>query len=254
MRLLSMVTKFYETKLYGADKICIYDLLNSTEHTLSSGSMVAGNPDIHDNRVVWADVRRDSSYNVKYDIYLYDLSTSTTTKITDVSASESANTPEIYGNKIVWEYVLNGNSDVYMCTISEDISEPPILSVASFNINATSGIAPFSVQFNDTSTGSPTSWNWNFGDKTTSTNQNTTHTYSAAGTFTVNLTASNGNGTNSKTVTINVLPAPLKTPLITWSNPADIIYGTALSSTQLNAVASVPGTFVLYSSRRNYTE
>jgi hypothetical protein len=42
----------------------------------------------------------------------------------------------------------------------------------------------------------------------------------------------------SKNVLINVLKA---TPTITWSNPADITYGTALSSTQLNATASVPG-------------
>ena len=33
------------------------------------------------------------------------------------------------------------------------------------------------------------------------------------------------------------------TPTITWNNPADITYGTALSKTQLNAAASVPGTF-----------
>ncbi|MBI2757319.1 MAG: hypothetical protein HYX49_01420, partial [Chloroflexi bacterium] len=33
------------------------------------------------------------------------------------------------------------------------------------------------------------------------------------------------------------------TPVITWANPADIIYGTALSGTQLNAAASVAGTF-----------
>ena len=33
------------------------------------------------------------------------------------------------------------------------------------------------------------------------------------------------------------------TPTITWANPADIQYGTALSATQLNALASVPGTF-----------
>jgi len=32
-------------------------------------------------------------------------------------------------------------------------------------------------------------------------------------------------------------------PTITWSNPASVVYGTALSSTQLNATASVPGTF-----------
>src|SRR5207248_6542088 len=30
------------------------------------------------------------------------------------------------------------------------------------------------------------------------------------------------------------------TPLISWSNPADITYGTALSSTQLNATATNP--------------
>ena len=34
------------------------------------------------------------------------------------------------------------------------------------------------------------------------------------------------------------------TPVITWSNPADIIFGTALSGTQLNATAGVPGSFV----------
>lgn len=31
------------------------------------------------------------------------------------------------------------------------------------------------------------------------------------------------------------------TPTITWNNPADIVYGTALSATQLNATASVAG-------------
>ena len=47
--------------------------------------------------------------------------------------------------------------------------------------------------------------------------------------------------TATKTVSINVLKA---TPVITWANPADITYGTALSATQLNATASTPGTFV----------
>ncbi len=42
-------------------------------------------------------------------------------------------------------------------------------------------------------------------------------------------------------VKINVVKA---TSAITWSNPADITEGTALSSTQLNAIASVPGSLV----------
>ncbi|HWQ47462.1 MAG TPA: PKD domain-containing protein [Methanosarcina sp.] len=45
-------------------------------------------------------------------------------------------------------------------------------------------------------------------------------------------------------VTINVLEITRATPTITWSNPAAIIYGTALSDTQLNANASVPGSFI----------
>ena len=43
------------------------------------------------------------------------------------------------------------------------------------------------------------------------------------------------------TVTINVVKA---TPVINWPTPAAIAAGTALSSTQLNATASVAGTFV----------
>jgi hypothetical protein len=45
----------------------------------------------------------------------------------------------------------------------------------------------------------------------------------------------------TKQVTINVSKA---TPSITWSNPSDIVYGTTLSATQLNATSSVTGTFI----------
>lgn len=45
----------------------------------------------------------------------------------------------------------------------------------------------------------------------------------------------------SKQVTINVSKA---TPSLSWSNPSDIVYGSALSSTQLNATSSVTGTFI----------
>src|SRR6185503_1397876 len=43
------------------------------------------------------------------------------------------------------------------------------------------------------------------------------------------------------TTTITVLKA---NTTISWTAPADITYGTALSATQLNATANVPGTFV----------
>ena len=39
------------------------------------------------------------------------------------------------------------------------------------------------------------------------------------------------------------LAIALVTPTVTWANPAPIVYGTALTATQLNATASVDGTF-----------
>ena len=60
-----------------------------------------------------------------------------------------------------------------------------------FRGTPTSGYAPLTVTFNDTSTGSPTSWSWDFGDGVTSTLQNPTHTYTSVGSYTVIHTASN---------------------------------------------------------------
>ena len=63
-----------------------------------------------------------------------------------------------------------------------------------------------------------------------------------AGSYTVVAALDNPNYTaNSVTGTLVINPA---TPTITWANPANITYGTALGATQLDATASVPGTFV----------
>jgi hypothetical protein len=66
----------------------------------------------------------------------------------------------------------------------------------------------------------------------------------SAGAHTLSLTFTPTDATNyanaTATVSITVLKA---TPMITWPTPADIVYGTALSATQLNATASVPGSF-----------
>lgn len=74
--------------------------------------------------------------------------------------------------------------------------------VANFSASPTSGTAPLSVQFTDTSTGSPISWTWDFGDgdNTNATIQNPLHTYTSAGSYTVELTASNAYGNDSKTI------------------------------------------------------
>lgn len=69
--------------------------------------------------------------------------------------------------------------------------------VANFTANVTSGPAPLTVQFTNTSTGNPTSWSWTFGNGATSTEQHPTHTYTATGTYTVNLTVSNDNDSDT---------------------------------------------------------
>ncbi len=63
----------------------------------------------------------------------------------------------------------------------------------------------------------------------------------SAGTYTVTATASDGTLSTSRTFTWTVTTKLI--PVITWANPAAIVYGTALSATQLNATASVAGSF-----------
>lgn len=57
-------------------------------------------------------------------------------------------------------------------------------------------------------------------------------------TFTPTDTVAYTSATQSVTLTVNKA-----TPVITWASPAAITYGTPLTATQLNATASVPGTF-----------
>lgn len=98
------------------------------------------------------------------------------------------------------------------------VAVPP---VASFTKSASSGNAPFLVNFTDTSTGPPTSWSWNFGDGTASTAQNPSHNYTTAGNYTVTLTASNiaGSNSSSQTVASYVLPVANFTALPTSTSP-----------------------------------
>ena len=88
--------------------------------------------------------------------------------------------------------------------------------VASFTSNVTSGTVPLTVQFNETSTNTPTTWNWSFGDGTpwvnitTATLANATHTFSSAGTYTVNLTAGNSAGSNTSSRSNYIVVNPPK--------------------------------------------
>ena len=79
-----------------------------------------------------------------------------------------------------------------------------------FSGSPLTGCSPLIVNFQDLSTGGPTSWNWNFGNGNTSTLQNPIATYFTPGTYTVSLTATNASGSNTmiKTSYVTVYAVP----------------------------------------------
>ena len=203
------VPSIYGNKIVWMDNrngnwdIYMYDLSTSTENQITTNNTDQQVPSIYGDKIVWMDRR-----NGNWDIYMYDLSASTETQITNNSTDQIY--PQIYGNRIVWQDNRNGNWDIYMFTLSGSGPTPaPILPVANFTTNVTSGYAPLTISFTDTSTNA-TYWYWDFGDGSNSTLENPIHTYTA-GNYTVNLTVSNTNGTDPKVCQITVLeqPAPI---------------------------------------------
>jgi gliding motility-associated-like protein len=96
------------------------------------------------------------------------------------------------------------------------ISGPAI----AFTADSTIGCSPFTVNFNNTTTGG-VSYHWNFGDGGTSNVTNPTHTFIGTGPFTVTLVAYGAFCNDSTTLTIQIL-----TPLpVTANFSADTLTG-----------------------------
>jgi len=97
------------------------------------------------------------------------------------------------------QYTTIGTFTVNLTTTYADgtafVSKPDYITtnpmVATASGTPTSGIAPFTVTFTGSSTGSPNTYYWEFGDGDTSTSQNPTHEYDTLGTFSVNFKATN---------------------------------------------------------------
>jgi len=105
-----------------------------------------------------------------------------------------------YGsNGITWADIVSWRPNVSICIkgYTDQITSPP---VANFTAHPTSGAAPLTVQFTDTSTGDPTSWIWQFGDGSGLNAQNPLYTYAYGGNYTVNLTVANEGGSDTKSV------------------------------------------------------
>ncbi len=128
--------------------------------------------------------------------------------------------------------VINALAGVY---------RPSITTPPAGQTDAAGGSASFTVA----ATGvTPLSYQWQFDGANISgaTLANVTVpnlTQASAGSYTVIIT----NQWGSLTSSVAVLTVGKATPTITWASPATITYGVALSSSQLNATASVGGTY-----------
>jgi hypothetical protein len=148
------------------------------------------------------------------------------------------------GNFVASSYVpttLTVGKATSTTTITSNLPNPSVVGQA---VTVVFAVAP---QFTGTPTGSVT--------VTASTGQTCSATLAAgAGSCQLTLTAAgtptltaaysgDGNFLAGKSPGVSQTVNPT-TPTITWAAPGAVTYGTALSATQLNATASVPGTFV----------
>ncbi len=121
----------------------------------------------------------------------------------------------------IYQFEDSGNYTVNLTAINENgtssnsititvLEKPePLLPVANFSTNVTSGYAPLFVQFTDLSENA-TERNWDIDNDGIAdyNNESFSHLYENPGNYTANLTAINGNGTDSKLVTVTVLEKP----------------------------------------------
>ncbi len=109
------------------------------------------------------------------------------------------------------------------------------LPVTDFAANKTAGAAPLTVQFQDLSTGSPTSWAWDFQNDgvTDSTAQNPSFTYTTGGNFAVKLTATNADGSTSETKTafISVVKADFTATPTSGAAPLSVTFTSTSTGT-----------------------
>jgi PKD repeat protein len=103
------------------------------------------------------------------------------------------------GNWSIQQYVWNDRGETLGANTSQ-IDVFPHPPVASFTQNVTTEIEPAAVQFNDTSTNSPSAWSWAYKNATAgwtqfSTDQNPVYIF-PKGVYDINLTASNDGGSN----------------------------------------------------------
>ena len=148
----------------------------------------------------------------------------------------------LVGSETVW----------YTITVATPLPSPPI---ASFTATPTSGNAPLTVQFNNTSTGDAHTYIWDFGDRSDgvlwvvlddgqsignlSDANSPIHTFTVPGSYMVQLTAGSYAGSSTATKTITVTAPPPTPPAPPPSTPSAPVAAFATSPPSGNAPLTV---------------
>ena len=118
----------------------------------------------------------------------------------DGSTSNERNPVHIFTGSGNFQVSLTASNTAGSSTIVQSVNIGDQL-VADFGMSNRMGDSPLTIQFQDRSTGNPTSWLWNFGDGSTSNEQNPLHVYTAPilEGYAVSLTINGPQGSASKT-------------------------------------------------------
>ena len=141
---------------------------------------------------------------------------------TDSTAGSTTHTYTTAGTYNAKLTVTDNESNTNSTTKSIKVNAiTPVTPVAKFSANTTSGTAPLTVSFTDSSENADI-WAWEFGDgNTDSTAGSTTHTYTTAGIYIVNLTVTNSTSSNtnktSETITVSPNSSSSVTPVAKFS-------------------------------------
>ncbi|MFZ5919175.1 MAG: PKD domain-containing protein [Chloroflexota bacterium] len=125
------------------------------------------------------------------------------------------NYPEVRGTGI-WRlgYEVRSAGEALVKELKNYVSLLPPAPTASFEVSATSGPAPFTVQFSDKTAGSVRQWRWAFGDGGLSSQQHPAYTYKKPGSYTVTLKAYGPGGESIKKMAslvtaVSAVPPPV---------------------------------------------
>ena len=166
------------------------------------------------------------------------------TALSGAQLDASANVPGVFAYAPALGTVLAVGSQTLTATFTP--SDTANYTTAPANVGLTVNKASATVSFN----AGTLNQTYNGTQKTVATtttppgltvNVSFTGAPTNAGGYPVTASINDADYTGSASGTLSIGKA---VPIVTWATPTAITYGTALSSTQLNASANVPGTFV----------